>query len=532
MIQKSDFNSLEKSYKILVFVILALILPAFFINIKDSVLIPDESLRTLVAFEMVQSGDYLTPKMGGEFYYKKPPVYNWLIGAYYKITGDYSEMGSRLPMLLSLLAFGLSIYLILRKQYGFRVAFLSATLYLIYPRTLTYESLYGLIDITYSWVVFLSFMAIYHYFQKQKYLSLFLISYALMALSFLMKGIPSIAYQGLTLLLVFSMGKKFWKLFSWQHLVGALLGFGLIATYYYAYYLRNPEQIATLLQTIFNESADKSGMAFGPAQVLLHALSFLLELLYTFLPASLIFLFFFHRSNRKSFHNDAFIRFLIFAALLNMSIYLISPITYMRYVLPHFALIGMAFVLMYAQLNSEARLKKILDVFFLSVAVLISLGQFAYIWIPDLQSVPLIWLKSLALSLPVLLALVFYYRKRKYAFEILILSMLMFKLGFNSVVVPVRTESYYLSDMRRSSLKAGEMMRGKKAILWNEGLIGTTHFYLSAGKQSIIPKSKDTTDIDYFIGYSSPLNYELHKKELVMEYKIEYTDRKLKIIKW
>jgi 4-amino-4-deoxy-L-arabinose transferase-like glycosyltransferase len=532
MVSKQAFRKYDKAYKTLVIIILALIIPSFFINIRQLTLIPDEAIRTLVALEMTITGDYITPKMGDEFYYKKPPVYNWIIATYYNITGDYTEMGARLPMLLSLFAFALSIFLILRRHYGFRIAFLAAMVYIIYPRITTYESLFGLIDMTYSWVVFLSWIAIYHYHKHEKYWHLFLISYALAAFSFLMKGIPSIAYQGITLFVVFILGKNFRKLFSLPHVAGGMLFLLITGTYYYAYYLKNPEQIGILLQTIFNESADKSGLAFGVWDVILHSFSFLVEIAYTYLPATLILLFFFNKHGRQSFYADTFIRFLVVVSLANMSIYLISPITYMRYVLPHFALLSMAFVMMYAEQKNESRSLKIIHIFFIVVSLIVFMGHLAYGFITDFNVVEHKWIKIASLSILLLPALLIVLKKRLYQFELLILAMLVFKLGFNWFIIPSRVDDNdgYLNTMRESSYKTGEIMQGKKAIVFNEGLIQTTHFYLTSGKQEVIPRTRDTTGIDYFIAYAHP--FPEWDKQIIMNYRVEGTPINLRVIKW
>ena len=54
-----------------------LLLPALLINLGILTFIDDEGIRSLVALEMKLSGNYITPTLNGEFYYNKPPLYNW-----------------------------------------------------------------------------------------------------------------------------------------------------------------------------------------------------------------------------------------------------------------------------------------------------------------------------------------------------------------------------------------------------------------------------------------------------------------------
>lgn len=521
----------QKGYIFLLGFIFTLAAFAYALNIKVPVLIPDESIRALVGLEMHFTGDYITPKIGGLYYYKKPPVYNWLIAGYYQITGDYSEMATRLPMLLSLLAFAYSIFFFTKKYFNFRTGIIAALFFIVSLRILSYESLYGLIDITYSLVVFLTIIYTWQYAKKKKYLSLFLITYALTALSFLMKGIPSIAYQGLTLLLVFIMNREFKKLFSWQHILGGVLFLSILGTYYYLYYLKNPVQITILLNTIFNESAEKSGIAFGFWDIVKHAFSFSIEIIYSFIPASLIILFLFHSKSREFVKNNRFLVFLCYAFLVNLSIYLISPISYLRYVIPHFALLSIpsAATYFYLQNLGESKLLKSINGFFLFSAILILIGNFAYPFVPQLDFIENIWLKVFTLTILILVPIVVLYRKKKYRVELLIIALLVFKLGFNWIIIPSRNHNNFIAEMREKSLKYGKDMQSKKAFIYNESLGTGEHFYLSAGKRGFIPKIKDTTGVDYIIGYYIPL--DIPKSNLIDEYKIEYFKDPLKIYK-
>ncbi|MBN2745105.1 MAG: glycosyltransferase family 39 protein [Bacteroidales bacterium] len=523
---------LSRKYQLLLGFIFLLAFVSFTLNIKQLTLIPDESLRALVALEMHLTGDYITPKMGGEYYFKKPPVYNWIVAGYYQLTGDYSEMATRVPMLVSFLALSFLIFGFAKKYFDKKTAILAALVFAVSPRIISYETLFGLIDMTYSLVVFLTIVLTWQFAAKKKYVSLFLITYFLTALSFLMKGIPSIAYQGLTLLVVFLMNKEFQKLFSWQHLLGGLLFISLVSGYYFAYSIMNPGYVETGLRTIFMESAEKSGIAYSFTDVLRHSVSFVGEIFYNFLPASLFVVLLFNSKIRQFVVKQRFVLFLSLAFVANISIYLISPTTYMRYVIPHFALLSIAFAASYFHLKESENIKliKSIDGFFLVVALLIWLGHWAYGFVPQLDMIEFRWIKLIVLSLLLGVPLLLLFKKRQFRIELLIISLLVFKLGFNWFIIPSRTHGFYLNDMREKALIAGERMQGKKVILYNEGLIQTTHFYLTAGKRELIPIGKDTTGIDFFIGYSHPL--DLSKKQVVDSFRVEGTENLLKIYKF
>ncbi|HCE45854.1 MAG TPA: hypothetical protein DET40_20100 [Lentisphaeria bacterium] len=69
----------------------------------------NEPKRTMPAISMIQSGNWITPELAGEKYYKKPPLINWMIATSFKLTGSTDEFSARLPSALSILFFALLI---------------------------------------------------------------------------------------------------------------------------------------------------------------------------------------------------------------------------------------------------------------------------------------------------------------------------------------------------------------------------------------------------------------------------------------
>jgi 4-amino-4-deoxy-L-arabinose transferase-like glycosyltransferase len=65
----------------------------------------EETRRVLPAVEMLKTGRWLVPQVGGELYYRKPPVINWLVAASFVLTGEQTELTARLPSVVFVLAF-------------------------------------------------------------------------------------------------------------------------------------------------------------------------------------------------------------------------------------------------------------------------------------------------------------------------------------------------------------------------------------------------------------------------------------------
>lgn len=106
--------SLRISLLLLVLVWAALYLPA----LGDPELRGEEIRRILPAQGMLESGDWIVPRIAGEVYANKPPLINWAVAGLFALTGSPSETSARLVSALSMLALALSAQLLLRKTWG------------------------------------------------------------------------------------------------------------------------------------------------------------------------------------------------------------------------------------------------------------------------------------------------------------------------------------------------------------------------------------------------------------------------------
>ena len=244
--------------------------------------IDDEGIRSLVALEMKLSGNYITPTLHSEFYYKKPPLYNWIILLSFQLTGVVNEFTARLPTIICLLGYAATVYYFFRQHYNANIAFINAFALITCGRILFWDSMLGLIDIGFAWVMFMLFMTVYHQYAKGRYWSLFLISYLLMAIGFMLKGLPAIVVQGFTLLAFFIYHKQFKKLFTIPHLAGGLLALFLLGVYYFIYHQHNSLQ--DVFTTLVSESSKRTAVEFGIRKTIIHLFTFPFEMVYHFLP--------------------------------------------------------------------------------------------------------------------------------------------------------------------------------------------------------------------------------------------------------
>jgi 4-amino-4-deoxy-L-arabinose transferase-like glycosyltransferase len=90
----------------------------------------DEPRFALVAQDMLRSGDWLIPRIGGDLYGDKPPLFFWLMAASMALTGSV-RMGFLLPSLLAGIGSLVLVYDLLRRVRGREVAFTGVLVLLI-----------------------------------------------------------------------------------------------------------------------------------------------------------------------------------------------------------------------------------------------------------------------------------------------------------------------------------------------------------------------------------------------------------------
>lgn len=83
--------------------------------------LPDEGRYVGVAWEMVRSGDWLTPTLNGLPYFHKPPLFYWITAASLSVFGN-AEWAARLAALLGALFSAGAVYLLLRRWMSDRLA--------------------------------------------------------------------------------------------------------------------------------------------------------------------------------------------------------------------------------------------------------------------------------------------------------------------------------------------------------------------------------------------------------------------------
>lgn len=106
-----------------VWALLAVFALVFSLNIGGYDLWPaDEPRYAEVAREMLDSGDYFTPRVNGERYQEKPPLLFWAIALFSAVGGEVDGFTARIPSVIAALATLYLTFLLARRLFDERVA--------------------------------------------------------------------------------------------------------------------------------------------------------------------------------------------------------------------------------------------------------------------------------------------------------------------------------------------------------------------------------------------------------------------------
>jgi len=90
----------------------------------------EEGRRILPAIGMLKSGNYIVPEVGGNPYFRKPPLVNWLVAASFRTFGVRNEWTARLPSAVAVLAVAIAFVTVARASLGPRGSIIAALIWM------------------------------------------------------------------------------------------------------------------------------------------------------------------------------------------------------------------------------------------------------------------------------------------------------------------------------------------------------------------------------------------------------------------
>ena len=183
---------------------------------------PDEPVYAQTAREMLQFNDFISPRIYGENWYDKPPMYYWLTAFSFKLFG-VSEFTARLPSALLAVMGTAAVCSFGAKLFNARVGLLSA---LVLATSIEYFYLAkaAVTDITLTFCLSVALLA----FLSRRYW----LFYIFTALAVVTKGPVGFLFPGAIIFLYLTLAKR-WPEIKEMKIPAGLLLFAVIALPWY-----------------------------------------------------------------------------------------------------------------------------------------------------------------------------------------------------------------------------------------------------------------------------------------------------------
>lgn len=472
---------------------------ALFLNLGVQPLFMEEPRRAMVAMEMWFNQDLIVPRQLGEYYYKKPPFFNWILLLATRIAGNYSEWVLRVPTVLSTLAIGgLSLWMG-RRYVNAEFGWLAGLLFVLSVDILFSFSMLAEIDLFYSLVTYAAILSIFHFYQTERFYLLFVVTYSLTAIGGLTKGAPSVVFTGLSLV-VFLISQRRWRLlFSLPHISGGLLFLAIVGGYLWIYSQR--ADLLPFLQTQFGESSERTVAEQGFWPLVKHLFIFPLDTLKNLLPAGLFLFFLVRRDAWRLIRSNPFIYFSALMFLANFLPYWLAPGARQRYIYMLFPFAIHVLVFAYQHGTDLAMWRT--KAFRTTCGVLLSvlfLASLALPFIPDFQFLPYRYALAPIFGLILGALLYGFYRRRDLALYWLMLALVAGRLIFDVTVLPQRAHH---SGAQADRALAGEIHRiaGEEDVYLYcfQRISFTTVIYLNKLRGRPLERLQEKNTGDFFI---------------------------------
>ncbi len=222
-------------------VIGALLATMFFVALGRLPLIdPDEGRYARIPQEMLQTGDFITPRLDGVLYFEKPPLYYWLNAAAMTVLGR-SEAANRVWSALFGLAELLLVFALARSVAGERAGLLAA---LVLGTSVLFvaASHFNSIDPTVTFFIVATLASFWfaHRSRGRRALWYWLATFAAAAMAVMAKGLIGVVIPAGVVVLYLAVTRQLGVLIRVPWLRGSALFAVITAPWFVLVSLRNP----------------------------------------------------------------------------------------------------------------------------------------------------------------------------------------------------------------------------------------------------------------------------------------------------
>ncbi len=498
--------------KYVVFALL-LILTGLFLNMGLHPLYHEEPRRAMIAWEMLQHHQWFTPTVTGEYYYKKPAAYNWLIAFSYSIFG-INEFSTRFFSQLAFIGLAVLGFAVGRKYINKSFGIWNALLMLSCVDIVFYFSVTGgEIDLVFACIIAWMAYLLFHFYEKQQFLLMFTVSYGLAAIGTLTKALPAIAFIGFSVLALLIYKKDIKRLFSAAHVAGILVYFLITGAYFYIHIEQNPFGVEGYIKDMWKDSSQRTVLENGTNKLIIHLISFPFEMIKNILPAGLLIVFALRKDFFMKIKLNPFAKYAFYFLLANLPLYYISPGARSRYTYMFFPFLIFILTYFYFEVEGKKDLwEKVFKIVANVLCILVPIAAIALIFIPQGDFIEGLWWQlSIVAGIGGLIA--FWHYTKKFHFMLTFVMLIaLARIGFDLTVLPYKAAYSSQKEDKDKAYNLSQITKEKSVKLYKETQLSlTTLYYFQIYNNRILHVSEDAEPGDlviFDVEYANEFDFE------------------------
>ncbi|MGD1839902.1 MAG: phospholipid carrier-dependent glycosyltransferase [Thermonemataceae bacterium] len=509
---------------------LLLLIVSLFVNLGLNPLHFEEPRRALIALEMIFQDNWIVPTEAGEYYYKKPPVFNWVLIFFTKLMNSYSEFTFRLVTPLSFLLMVGLVYWMNRLYGGVRMAIYASLLFGVSSHMYINFTRLAEIDIFYSLITFAGFVSLFHFYHRQQYWLAFSNTYVFGAIGMLTKGFPSIVFLGVSIITLLLYHRDLKRLFSLAHISGGLL-FCLIVGGYFALYAQY-NALESYFFYMWSQASERTVLENSTWRLVQHLFTFPLTFLQHLLPASLLIIFACRRDFLKVVHENAWVKFCFYMFLSNIVVYWLSPGTRPRYVYMFYPLLVSILTYFLVKFEAEKDIRRrLFDWIAGGLIGLVALAAFSLPFIPDFAfiSPARLWTITLLAALSGVVLFGIFIKYAEYRIFVLVFTLILVRWVVNFTVIPSlahRGEGQHLRDYAK---RVVNIVKEEPLYLSQDtAMFLTTVFYIERERLKTLSHQYEENPKVFYISEASLVKDKDYQSFL----EFSYRERKYYLLKF
>ena len=309
-----------------------------------------------------------------------------------------------------------------------------------------------------------------------------------------------------------------------------MVGVGIFASIvggYYMLYNQYHDASRTFLP-LLEQATSRTGIWHGLKNVIIHLFTYPFENIYHFLPWSLMAILLVRKGVLETLKKNDFVWFSLWAFLVNIIIYWISPQVYPRYILMLVPLMFTVLIYLYQETKPSDYRVKVLHGIWGLIVVSAPILLIVSVMNRDMGTIPMIEIKTAILSLLLFVAAVSYFLAKRRRIWIVVATVLIVRTTFNYLVFPIRTMENIASDTSHQAIEIAEKYGDEGLSIYKKSIIDfTSTFYAEQRLGYTLDRTSDTPYkiLDQRL-YTIPDGYEV-----IDTFMIRRDERILNIIK-